>query len=135
MGEIAEAVVEGLLCQQCGDMIGEGDVGPRTCAACESKASEVRIKTPAPQRPSQEGRPVYLEEEAELRAWLVRNGWTLQDEGRGQYQQVRAFRRGRLFVAYRREGGRWLTVPKPDRDISRAFTLEKDMARKQGGRS
>ena len=35
MGEIAEAVLEGVLCEQCGEYLGEDGPGhPRLCTAC-----------------------------------------------------------------------------------------------------
>jgi hypothetical protein len=37
MGEIADAVIDGELCQQCGEYIGPGDGFPRTCAGCKPK--------------------------------------------------------------------------------------------------
>ncbi len=41
MGEIAEAIVEGLLCQTCGEFLG-GDVPghPRYCHTCQPKPTE-----------------------------------------------------------------------------------------------
>lgn len=34
MGEIADLMLEGCLCQVCGEDMGEGDGFPQTCAAC-----------------------------------------------------------------------------------------------------
>jgi len=44
MGEIAEAIVNGDLCEQCGSWIGPGDGYPRNCG-CDSGA---RAAAPAP---------------------------------------------------------------------------------------
>ena len=47
MGEIAEMVLDGLLCEQCGEYIGDGlDAGyPRLCAACAVEAEEEAEET------------------------------------------------------------------------------------------
>lgn len=38
MGEIAEAILEGAMCQTCGEFFEDGEVGfPRTCAACRQE--------------------------------------------------------------------------------------------------
>jgi hypothetical protein len=34
MGEIAEMMLEGILCQGCGEYLGDGDGFPVFCAAC-----------------------------------------------------------------------------------------------------
>lgn len=38
MGEIADAMIEGVLCQVCGEYLGEGDGFPVTCPGCEDAA-------------------------------------------------------------------------------------------------
>lgn len=38
MGEIADAMLEGALCQGCGEYLGEDGVGPRYCAGCKAPA-------------------------------------------------------------------------------------------------
>lgn len=36
MGDMAEAILEGLLCQVCGELIDDDEPGyPRTCEACQ----------------------------------------------------------------------------------------------------
>lgn len=37
MGDIADMILEGILCQECGEFIGEGDGFPVTCAGCEDE--------------------------------------------------------------------------------------------------
>lgn len=37
MGEIAEAMINGDLCENCGEYIGSGDGYPRRCSACQGK--------------------------------------------------------------------------------------------------
>lgn len=34
MGEIADMMIDGTLCEQCGEYLGEGDGYPRYCGAC-----------------------------------------------------------------------------------------------------
>ena len=36
MGEIAEMIIDGTLCQQCGEFIGEPVGYPRTCTGCSN---------------------------------------------------------------------------------------------------
>jgi hypothetical protein len=36
MGEIAEMMLDGTLCQVCGEYLGEGDGFPVTCAGCNA---------------------------------------------------------------------------------------------------
>jgi predicted RNA-binding Zn-ribbon protein involved in translation (DUF1610 family) len=38
MGEIADSILEGELCQECGVYMGEGDGYPRSCSACSRPA-------------------------------------------------------------------------------------------------
>lgn len=38
MGEIAEAMLEGSLCEICGVYLGEGDGYPQRCGACEPES-------------------------------------------------------------------------------------------------
>lgn len=41
MGEIAEAMVNGLFCEQCGALVDGKEVGyPRLCADCEDDTSD-----------------------------------------------------------------------------------------------
>ena len=40
MGEIAEMMLEGILCQQCGVYLGEGDGFPQLCPSCQSENDE-----------------------------------------------------------------------------------------------
>jgi hypothetical protein len=40
MGEIADAILEGDLCEICGVYLGEGDGFPRTCTGCGGDADE-----------------------------------------------------------------------------------------------
>lgn len=35
MGEIAEMMLEGMLCQYCGEYIGDGDGYPTACSGCQ----------------------------------------------------------------------------------------------------
>jgi hypothetical protein len=42
MGEIAEMMLDGCLCEQCGDYLGEGDGYPQVCESCQ------REETPSP---------------------------------------------------------------------------------------
>ena len=39
MGEIADMMIEGMLCQQCGAYLGEGDGFPVTCEDCAGEDS------------------------------------------------------------------------------------------------
>ena len=44
MGEFAEMMLEGILCQCCGEYIGDSSVGgfPEYCASCEKDAPQAR---------------------------------------------------------------------------------------------
>ena len=47
MGEIAEMMLGGEMCEQCGDWLGDGDGYPRLCSACEhdqKREDKVRCK-------------------------------------------------------------------------------------------
>ena len=36
MGDIADAIIAGFLCQQCGEVVDDDETGyPRTCAGCQ----------------------------------------------------------------------------------------------------
>ncbi len=35
MGEIADSIINGDVCEECGEWIGEGDGYPRKCSSCE----------------------------------------------------------------------------------------------------
>ena len=37
MGEIADMMIEGQMCQGCGEVLGDGDGFPAFCAACQSE--------------------------------------------------------------------------------------------------
>ncbi len=37
MGDIADAILEGSMCQTCGEYLGEGDGFPRFCAGCRPR--------------------------------------------------------------------------------------------------
>lgn len=37
MGEIADAILDGVFCQECGEYLGEGDGYPVTCAGCSGR--------------------------------------------------------------------------------------------------
>jgi hypothetical protein len=37
MGEYADLMLEGCLCQSCGELLGEGDGFPEYCSACQSE--------------------------------------------------------------------------------------------------
>ena len=41
MGEIADMMIEGDMCQVCGEWLGEGDGFPRTCRGCAGDADEI----------------------------------------------------------------------------------------------
>lgn len=40
MGEMAEAILEGIFCQWCGEYLDEGDGFPQVCAACKSESGD-----------------------------------------------------------------------------------------------
>lgn len=40
MGEIADAIIDGELCEVCGVYLGEGDGYPKKCKDCERAASK-----------------------------------------------------------------------------------------------
>ena len=44
MGEIAEAILDGVFCQVCGEYIGEEVGYPRTCAGCQCVVSDTEFK-------------------------------------------------------------------------------------------
>lgn len=37
MGDIADMMLEGAMCEQCGEYLGEGDGSPRLCGSCGKK--------------------------------------------------------------------------------------------------
>lgn len=37
MGDIADAMIDGDMCQYCGEWIGDGAGYPQTCAACDDE--------------------------------------------------------------------------------------------------
>ena len=45
MGDIADAMLEGAMCEQCGVYLGEGDGYPRLCGGCQSDEKEVEVTT------------------------------------------------------------------------------------------
>lgn len=45
MGEIAEWILEGGLCQGCGEYLGDGDGYPTYCASCLAQVERPAIKT------------------------------------------------------------------------------------------
>lgn len=48
MGEIAEMMLEGVLCEGCGEYMGDGDGFPTRCAACRrDEKSTVTLPTKA----------------------------------------------------------------------------------------
>lgn len=47
MGEYAEMMLDGTLCQVCGDFMGDDSGFPRTCAACQWEEKKV-LKPAAP---------------------------------------------------------------------------------------
>lgn len=51
MGEIADMMLEGVLCETCGEYIGDEVGYPRRCAACEASESTERKKTKKQRRP------------------------------------------------------------------------------------
>jgi hypothetical protein len=44
MGEIADMMLDGTLCEQCGEFIDEGGGFPRLCASCSSEADKSEKK-------------------------------------------------------------------------------------------
>lgn len=44
MGEIADAVLDGDMCERCGCWIGEGDGYPRLCSGCEGADKDDHLK-------------------------------------------------------------------------------------------
>jgi hypothetical protein len=40
MGDVADAILDGTLCEGCGGYIGDGDGYPRTCAACQRESAK-----------------------------------------------------------------------------------------------
>jgi len=52
MGEIAEMMLDGTLCQSCGEFMGEEVGYPRFCASCAQELGElhgeVKVKVPCP---------------------------------------------------------------------------------------
>jgi hypothetical protein len=47
MGEIADMMLDGTLCEQCGEYIDEGDGFPRLCAACKADNPVKKKETPS----------------------------------------------------------------------------------------
>ena len=39
MGDIADMVLDGMMCEQCGEYLGKGDGYPRSCKVCSSISS------------------------------------------------------------------------------------------------
>ena len=44
MGDIADSILEGEMCQVCGEYIGEGDGYPVTCDGCQAVEDTVNKK-------------------------------------------------------------------------------------------
>ncbi len=55
MGEIAEMMLEGTLCQQCGEFMGDACGYPRTCQGCKREDRKLttapKVSCPGPDRP------------------------------------------------------------------------------------
>ena len=49
MGDIAEAMLEGEMCEQCGEWLGDGPGYPRLCPGCASE--ERRLNPRQPEKP------------------------------------------------------------------------------------
>lgn len=50
MGEIADAMLEGALCEGCGEYLGEDGFGPRLCAGCAKDRPPMHYTTPKDRR-------------------------------------------------------------------------------------
>lgn len=59
MGEIADMMLEGILCQCCGTYLGEGDGFPLHCAGC---------KPDTPKKPKRSGKE-KIHPDQEIRDW------------------------------------------------------------------
>ncbi len=46
MGEIAEMMLDGTLCEGCGEYLGEGDGFPRYCASCSDDLAHIEALPP-----------------------------------------------------------------------------------------
>lgn len=46
MGEIADSIIEGDFCQECGEFMGDGDGYPRTCGGCKKDNYKALTSTP-----------------------------------------------------------------------------------------
>lgn len=46
MGEMADMMLEGAMCQGCGEYLGDGDGYPTYCAACSSEGARPRKSAP-----------------------------------------------------------------------------------------
>jgi hypothetical protein len=44
MGEIADMMLDGDLCEGCGDYLGDGDGFPRLCESCEEESEKLPKK-------------------------------------------------------------------------------------------
>lgn len=64
MGDIVDMMLDGTLCQECGDFIGEGDGYPVSCSACRKpkKKKKKKIKN----NPSSEKAPIAPHEEDDV---------------------------------------------------------------------
>lgn len=58
MGEMADYILDGDDCQECGEYLGPGDGFPRTCASCRSQAKVAQA--PAFRTPVLDARMVML---------------------------------------------------------------------------
>ena len=38
MGELADMIMQGVICERCGEMVGEAVGHPRSCLGCEQEA-------------------------------------------------------------------------------------------------
>lgn len=47
MGEVADSILDGDFCQECGEYMGEGDGYPRSCPACQRGNREQRAQRAA----------------------------------------------------------------------------------------
>ena len=57
MGEIAEMMLEGCLCECCGDFLGDGDGYPRRCCSCQKDEPE----TKGPRFPARKGKKPMIQ--------------------------------------------------------------------------
>lgn len=57
MGEIADMMLDGSMCELCGEYLGEGDGYTRLCAGCSEDAPPPKAKKKRKQRSSQVSTP------------------------------------------------------------------------------